>query len=379
MITCLVIPSIVYISRIKGFCAVPNGRTSHYDNTPTLGGIAIFSGIVISTVIFAGSYFKSELQYIIAGLIIIFFIGIKDDILIISPHKKLAGQILAAALIAVLADIRITDFYGLFGIGQLPYIASILITIFVFMIIINGFNLIDGIDGLASGTGILASTILGSWFWMTGNFGLTIFSFTFAGSLSAFFIYNVFGKTNKLFLGDSGSMITGLVMGVLICSFLQINLNVEGVWYLESSPAIAFGILIVPIWDTLRVFTLRIAQGKPPFAPDRQHIHHRLIQLGLTHLKATIILVSFNLLFITLCYLLQGIGIIWLMCVDLGLAVLASYILMFYVRRNVKKAVELKHVFERMRARMLRQVGIGVLEKDPAKMSKAVPSRVSAD
>jgi UDP-GlcNAc:undecaprenyl-phosphate GlcNAc-1-phosphate transferase len=378
-ITCLAIPSIVYISRIKGLCAIPNGRTSHSNDTPTLGGIAIFAGIVISTVIFAGTYFKSELQYILAGLVIVFFMGIKDDVLIIDPWKKLAGQIFAALIITVFAGIRINNLYGLFEIGNLPYIVSILISVLVFVIIVNGFNLVDGIDGLASGTGILTSSVFGIWFWMTGNIDYTVFSFAFAGSLSAFFIFNVFGKRNKIFLGDSGSMITGLVLGVLVCSFLQHNLITEGALYIQSSPAVAFGILIVPLFDTLRVFTLRIVQGKSPFTPDRQHIHHRLIQLGNTHLQATLILLSFNLLFIALCYLLQGIGIIWLMCVNLGLASLMSYILMFLVRGKVKQTSETEKAFEKIRARMGRRTGISVLEKEPIKIPLAFPSKINAD
>ena len=117
-ITWVTIPSIVNISRLKNLCAIPNGRTSHNGSTPTLGGVAVFIGLILSTVIFAGNHFKFELRYIISGLIIVFFIGIKDDILIIDPYKKLAGQIFAAILIAVFADIRITNLYGLFGISN---------------------------------------------------------------------------------------------------------------------------------------------------------------------------------------------------------------------------------------------------------------------
>jgi len=254
-ITWFTIPSIVNISRSKGLCDIPNGRTSHTNTIPTLGGIAVFAGLVLSTVIFAGAYFKFELKYIISGLIIVFFIGIKDDILIIDPWKKLAGEILAAVLIAVFADIRITNFYGLFDIDQIPYIVSILLTIFVFIVIINGFNLIDGIDGLASGIGILTSSVFGIWFWMTGNIAFTVFSFSFAGSLLAFFYFNIFSKENKLFLGDTGSLVTGLVVGVLACRFLQLELNAKGTADIQSSPAVVFGILIIPLFDTLRVLS----------------------------------------------------------------------------------------------------------------------------
>ena len=223
-LTWFIIPSVVNISRLKNLTDKPNGRTSHFKATPTLGGIAVFVALVLSTVIFAGTYFKFELKYIISGLIVVFFIGIKDDILVIDPYKKLAGQIFAIVLIAVFAGIRITSLYGLFHIGQLPYVASILLTVFVFIVIINGFNLIDGIDGLATGIGILTSSIFGIWFLINGHMACTILSFSFVGTLTAFFYFNVFSKTNKIFLGDTGSMIIGFVMGVMACRFLQLEL-----------------------------------------------------------------------------------------------------------------------------------------------------------
>jgi UDP-N-acetylmuramyl pentapeptide phosphotransferase/UDP-N-acetylglucosamine-1-phosphate transferase len=238
--------------------------------------------------------------------------GVKDDILIIDPLKKFAGQIFAIVLVAFFADIRITNLYGLFNIEQLPYIVSLLLTFFVYIVIINSFNLIDGIDGLAAGTGILTSSIFGIWFWLNGNIAYTIFSFSITGSLLAFFYFNVFSKNNKLFLGDSGSLIIGLVIGVLTCRFLQPDSPGNGFGYIQSAPAVAIGILIVPLFDTFRVFILRIIQGKSPFVADKQHLHHCLLQLGNTHLQATLILLSVNLIFIVLSYLLQGIGIVWL-------------------------------------------------------------------
>ena len=335
-ITWFTIPSVINISRLKNLCDTPNGRTSHIIATPTLGGIAVFVGVVLSTVIFAGTYFLFELKYIISGLIIVSFVGIKDDILIIDPVKKLAGQILAVLLIAVFADIRITNLYGLFHIFHLPYIISILLTVFVFIVIINGFNLIDGIDGLASGIGILTSSVFGIWFWMSGHIACTILSFSFVGALTAFFYFNVFSKTNKIFLGDTGSLVTGFVVGVLACRFLQLELISQEVTRIPSAPTVVCGILIVPLFDSLRVFILRISQGKSPFRADRQHIHHRLLQLGYTHLQATVTLISVNLFFIVLSYLLRGIGIIWLMVVILGLASSMSFLLVTCADRKSK-------------------------------------------
>ena len=344
-LTWFIIPSIVNISRLKNLCSTPNGRTSHFNAIPNLGGIAVFIGLVLSTVIFAGAYFKFELKYLISGLIIVFFVGIKDDILIIDPLKKMAGQVFAVILIAVFADIRITNLYGLFHIGHLPYVASILLTVFVFIVIINGFNLIDGIDGLASGIGILTSSVFGIWFWMTGNIACTILSFSFVGTLTAFFYFNVFSKKNKIFLGDTGSMVIGFIMGVLACRFLQLELVAQGTAKIVSAPTVVCGILIVPLFDSLRVFILRIKQGKSPFTADRQQIHHRLLQLGCTHLQATLILICVNLFFIVLSYSLREIGIVWLMGIIVGLASLMSNILVTSARKRNKKAIDLGYAF----------------------------------
>jgi hypothetical protein len=175
---------------------------------------------------------------------------------------------------------------------------------------------------------------------MTGNIACTILSFSIVGALTAFFWFNVFGKTNKIFLGDSGSMVIGFVVGVLACRFLQLELVTQEVTKIPSAPTVVCGILIVPLFDSLRVFILRIKQGKSPFKADRQHIHHRLLQLGYTHLRATLILISVNLFFIVLSYLLRGIGIIWLMSVIVGLASLMSYILVTSANERSKKEID---------------------------------------
>jgi UDP-N-acetylmuramyl pentapeptide phosphotransferase/UDP-N-acetylglucosamine-1-phosphate transferase len=343
-ITWLIIPSIVNVTRMKQLCSTPNGRSSHTVHTPTLGGVAIFIGFVLSTVIFAGYHYLYELVYIIAGLLIVFFIGIKDDLLIIDPLKKLSGQIFSILLISVLADIRITNLYGLLYITELPYVVSIILTLFVFIVIINGFNLIDGIDGLAAGTGLLTASVFGIWFWISGYIAFAIFSFAFVGSLSAFFYFNVFGKKNKIFMGDTGSLITGFIMAILACRFLQLELNSGGgALHIPSAPTVVCGVLIVPLFDSLRVFILRVKQGKSPFKADRQHLHHRLLQLKYTHLQATLILLSVNMFFIVLSYILRGIGIVWLMAVIIGTACTMAYILMYFVRQRTEKAINKVH------------------------------------
>ena len=173
------------------------------------------------------------------------------------------------------------------------------------VVIINAFNLIDGIDGLASGLAMLSVSAYGIWFLITGNTQFAILSFALVGSLAGFFIYNVFGVKNKLFMGDTGSLIIGLVISALVVKFNEFNINASASYAIEASPAESFALIIVPLIDTLRVMTIRIYQKKSPFSADNNHIHHRLLALVPSHLKVTIIIVSVNILIIALAYFLN--------------------------------------------------------------------------
>lgn len=336
-LTYIVIPSIVKVSGIKGLYDEPNHRTSHLGNVPTLGGSAVFIGFILTISIFSGHGIDHELKYIFGALLILFFIGIKDDILIIDPRKKLVAQILAASILSILGNIRLTNLHNVLGIGEISYLSSILLTILVVVFIINGFNLIDGIDGLASGTGIIASLFFGFWFLLAGFVSYSLMSFALAGSLFAFFKFNVFGKENKIFLGDTGSLIIGLIISVLAIRFLEYDHHIAGKWHMDSAPAIVFGVLIIPLFDTLRIMLIRTMQGKSPFNPDRQHVHHRMLELGNSHLRSTLIILAFNLFFIAVTISLQSIGVFWLVVLQLILASAISFIPVYLVKYSKVK------------------------------------------
>lgn len=336
-ITYLGIPIIFKGAIYKGLFAVPNSRTSHKNPTPVLGGVAVFTGFIIATTIIAGSYFTFELSYLITGLFVIFIVGIKDDLMGGTAHKKFIGQFLAITIISVLSDIRIGHLHGFLGIGNIPYLPSLILTIFVMLVIINGFNLIDGIDGLASGTGILVSVILGIWFFFTHNTACTVMCAALAGSLIAFFRFNVFIPEKKIFLGDTGSMTIGLVLGVLIFRFFQLENLAAGLAVIEPAPAFALSLFIVPVFDTLRVFIIRISQGSSPFTADHQHIHHLLIECGFSHLKATIHLLTVNFSFVIFTYLFQDLGNISLILIQLTIATILSFMLLKTANRRTEK------------------------------------------
>jgi UDP-GlcNAc:undecaprenyl-phosphate GlcNAc-1-phosphate transferase len=288
------IPSIIKVANLKHLYDEPCERKKHKSNVPTLGGIAIFAGFIFSTTFWANQNDIVELQFIIASLIILFFMGIKDDIVNLVAHKKLLGQIMAAVIIVYFADIRLTSLYGIFDIYDIPYWASLSFSLFTVIAITNAFNLIDGIDTLAASVGTLSVSVFGAWFYLVGHTQYAILSAAMVGSLIAFLHYN---KTPaRIFMGDTGSLVLGLVNSVLAIKFIEFNKVYKGPDEYEvfSVPAVAIGVLIIPIFDTARVFILRILEGRSPLSSDRNHIHHILIDLGYSHIKATLILISVN-------------------------------------------------------------------------------------
>lgn len=292
------IPVIVDVAKLKQLMDEPNDRSSHENKVPTLGGVAIFIAVTLSIILFDFNYQQNHVHLFLGSLIILFFTGLKDDILIISPYKKLIAQILAVLLITVGADIRIGNLFGLFGIFELNYFFSLFLTTFVFIVILNAFNLMDGIDGLAGGMGIMVSLVASTWFYMTGHHGMVVIALAMAGALTGFLYFN-FSVTKKVFMGDTGSMLVGFTLAFFVVHFLHYNEpQTTGQALFTNAPAIAIGVLIIPLFDTLRVFIIRLRTGKSPFKADNNHLHHLLLQKNLNHGQASFILVFSNLFFI---------------------------------------------------------------------------------
>lgn len=306
-ITAFAIPSIIRVAKIKHLFDVPDARKEHKESVPTLGGMAIFAGVICAVTFWTDQVQIVELQYIITSLLILFFIGIKDDLINLRASKKLVGQILAALILIHMADVKLTTFYGMFGIRDLPLWFSYVFSVFTCVVITNAFNLIDGIDGLAASLGILGAFTFGLWYHFLGMTQYSILCSALIGSLLAFLWFN---KTPaKIFMGDTGSMIVGFIMALLAMKFIESVrvLPKDHEYKILSVPVFTCTILIIPLFDTLRVFIIRISKGKSPFHPDRNHIHHILIDLGFTHLQATASLVLFNILMILLIFFLQGV------------------------------------------------------------------------
>jgi UDP-GlcNAc:undecaprenyl-phosphate/decaprenyl-phosphate GlcNAc-1-phosphate transferase len=334
LITFFSIPVIIEVAKDKKLFDMPGGRKVHDAVIPTLGGLGIFAGFIIAMLIGVPPSEASVLQYFIAAIMIIFFMGIKDDILILTATKKFVGQLIAAAILIKFAGIRITDMYGMMGINTLSPTVSFLITLFTIVVITNSFNLIDGVDGLAGSLGLLTSITFGVYFYLSGQVMYSVIALSLTGSLIAFLIYNF--NPAKIFMGDTGSLLIGLINSILVIKFINIASGPASAFPLQSAPAIGFSILLVPLFDTLRVVSHRILSRRSPFSPDRNHIHHFLLDLGLNHKKVAFTCVTANILFIIIAYFLRASGSSIVMLILIGGATfLVSIIYFFKSKRKI--------------------------------------------
>jgi UDP-N-acetylmuramyl pentapeptide phosphotransferase/UDP-N-acetylglucosamine-1-phosphate transferase len=306
------IPVIIKVADAKKLYDEPDDiRKLHTKPIPALGGLGIFIGLtfcLLLTINYSASA-ASEFQYYIAAILLIFFVGIKDDILILSPLKKFLGQVFVAAILMIKGKLLISDMSGFLGLHTIDETFSYCLTLFTIVVIINAFNLIDGVDGLAGSLGFITSLVFGIFFLINGNIPYALLGFGFAASVLAFLIYNF--HPAKIFMGDTGSMLIGLVNSILVIKFIQTGSSFT-LHPVTAAPAVGFAIMLLPLMDTLRVFGIRILHGRSPFSPDRNHIHHLLMDKGMGHKMVTFTCVAVNSLFIAAGFLLQGLGTTYL-------------------------------------------------------------------
>lgn len=299
----MIIPSLIKIARSKNLVDAPDERKIHIRPIPSLGGIAIYAGFAIALCLFwpeSGSL--KDFQSIICASLIIFLLGLKDDLVGTSPKKKFAGEILACVVIIFKQDLLIRSFYGLFGLGSIPPILALILTLLTAVLIINAYNLIDGIDGLGASLGILSLGAFGIFFYHVGQYEYAIVAAALVGSLLGFLIHNKFPAS--IFMGDTGSLLVGLINAMFALKFMELVADIpnNGIYSVNNCPVAAISIIFVPLFDAVRVFTVRILKGKSPFAPEKNHIHHMLLTLGLGHTSIAILLTTSNLLVIYLAW-----------------------------------------------------------------------------
>lgn len=330
-------PYVLKISIRKQMVVKPNKRTSHKGNIPNVGGINIFTSFLLTYLIFSVEKVPDTARLFLGGLYLIFIIGFLDDLLSLSAKKKLFGELAAAFVLIVLAGVRLTHLHGFLGVSLISddyIILSYAASLFLFLLIINGLNLIDGVDGLATGIGMLICSFFGIYFQLIGQLDLSIMAYSLIGALAIFFIYNVFGKRSKIFMGDSGALVLGYIIYVFVVRFCELNhLPPSNDYFMYAAPAMSACVLAVPLFDTLRVMFTRMKHGHSPFKADKNHVHHLLLSIGLKHRQVTFVLVLVNFSFI--CLALVGNG--WKNSLLGGTAVLLAIIYTIIMWRVVDR------------------------------------------
>ena len=301
-------PMIAYVSSIKNLTAKPNERSSHKNKIPHLGGLGVSFGAFFICAFF-GSFMlnnkeMSILLCIAASLVIVFSAGIKDDIIGLSPKLKLFVEISSSFIFILLTDIRIDSFYGLFGVYELPELASYFYTIFVFIVIINSYNLTDGIDGLAASIAIIIFSCFLYYFINIKSFLGIISTCSMLGGILAFLRFNIINNKQKIFMGDVGTLVIGYVLAVFTTMILSSEFS--SVDFIPNRPVYILTLFAYPFLDTLRVFVIRGISGKSPFVADKNHFHHKLLELGFSHVQSTVFIVLYCLIIITCSFLLYN-------------------------------------------------------------------------
>jgi UDP-N-acetylmuramyl pentapeptide phosphotransferase/UDP-N-acetylglucosamine-1-phosphate transferase len=300
IISYLCIPFITRIAEKNHLFDRPdNNRKLHSRAVPTLGGSAIFFAFLLSFSVSPWADSMPGYSYLVGALVILLFVGLKDDLIELSARTKLISQITAGGLVVFGSGALITNFHGVLGLAHIPYWAAVPVSVVVIIAVINAVNLIDGIDGLAGGIGAIASALFGGAFLYVGQVPLAMFSFCLTGALIGFLYYNFSPAT--IFMGDTGSMILGFLLAVQSIEFIKLSNHPEfSAIFTNTAPILAVSILAFPLFDTLRVIFKRFRRNKSIIRPGQDHVHHELLRMGFSHKSASLMLYGQSLSLIAL-------------------------------------------------------------------------------
>tara|TARA_R110001583_G_scaffold69696_8_gene197582 strand:+ start:8779 stop:9882 length:1104 start_codon:yes stop_codon:yes gene_type:complete len=294
-----IVPKISWVITARKLNDKPNERSSHNKATPTMAGVSFFITLIIT--LFFIQYYDTERigLNLIASSTLIFMVGVKDDLVVSSPKAKLVMETLAILFLFLHGAMDESYLHGFLGIYEVPSILMHIFRVLVVLTIINAYNLIDGIDGLAAIVAIVIFSIFALIFKSTGLNFYFLVCLSFIGMLIAYLYYN-FSNTQKIFMGDTGSLLIGFCIGFLSLKFLAIDTQqyIHFAFKLENELFVLVAILCIPLFDMFRVIIVRLLQGKSPFYPDRNHIHHILIDSGMSHFKASLLLGFINYMFV---------------------------------------------------------------------------------
>lgn len=338
------IPSIIFTAiKYRLFDRSDGYRKSHRIHISRLGGIAIFCSFTITTLLFAAMVDYKQANFLITSCIILFALGLKDDLYGVNPGTKFLLQLVVATILVVAGNFRLTSFYGVFYLWDVNMLWGSLFSIVVIIFVNNAFNLIDGVDGLAGSLGALATLAFGIFFATANAYSYAFIAFAMFGSIIGFLVFNYYPA--KIFMGDTGALIIGLVCVILAIKFIELNrIGSLPKPNFFSAPAIAVAVLIVPIFDSLRIFFIRLLHRKPPFKGDRNHVHHRLQRLGFNANQIVLMLCTFNVLMILLALLLQTWGNFTLISIIISICVFMNALITYSVGKKGDSSYRLSDI-----------------------------------
>lgn len=310
-VSACMIPRIILISFKKKLFDTVDERKVHTGVVPRLGGVAFAPALIISFALLMGlatltglyapgmtHVATTHLTLGLCALLLLYLEGITDDLIGVGYRVKFLVQFACAALV-VGSGVWLNDLCGLFGVHALPWYVGMPLSVVVIVYVINAVNLIDGIDGLASGLSMVALFFLGSLFTGREHFVSAAVAFAMLGALVPFYYYNVFGRAerhSKIFMGDCGSQVVGLVLGMLAVLFCRYSEETPAASF-AAAPVVAFSLLMIPCLDVIRVMFGRLRRGRNPFLPDKTHIHHKFLALGMSHRTAMLTILMLDAFF----------------------------------------------------------------------------------
>ncbi len=327
LISFLIFPVIIKVFKQLKWFESQGTHKIHSDFVPSMGGVSILVGATLALLMALPLQQWIIMKYFFISVALMFLIGLRDDVLALSPRQKLFSQFLPVFVMVVLDNVTLTSFYGTLDEGIFPVPVTYFISLFTVIIITNAYNLIDGIDGLAGSLGYIILFFFGVWFYVADLQYLSLIALCFAGSLFAFLLFN--WQPSSIFMGDTGALMVGLVLSYFAVRFINYNFQLpqEHVAKFTASVSTAVCILIIPIFDTLRVIIIRLRKMQSPFHADRNHIHHQLLSLGLSHAEAVKWIVGMNAFFIFIAIVLKSQSDLFILPIVVVICLLVNFVL----------------------------------------------------
>ena len=341
----LLFPYVLYFARRRHFYDSPNYRKLQRRPVPLMGGVVVYGGILIPSIIVLVVWQSMPVAYMLVAMSVLLVLGIMDDLYDLPPWMKFGSELVVVFLVVWLNGSSIDTFHGLFGVGSLSNFWRYALSLIVGVGVINSINLIDGVDGYSSGYTFMASIMFGVVFALSDISAMMSIAFIIAGAVIPFFLHNVFGRKSKMFIGDGGTLMIGTIFSTFIFSILKSNSYCMA---LETNHnisliAVCLAILGIPVFDTLRLIVYRLLQHRSPFSADRNHLHHAFIDLGCSHLATTLSILTLNLVIVLSWFVswICGAGLLWQVVVVVIVSILATFGIFTMLRYNQKNRTQL--------------------------------------